>query len=69
MEERRTKYGSPQSYWILTSSRCLKLQNRKFLKEFVMEESDPGVLRSQAVRILVQHIAAAIDVAVTVSRQ
>ena len=69
MEERRTKYGSPQSYWILTSSGRLKLCNRKFLKEFVMEESDPEVLRSQAVRFLSQHIAKAIKVAIAVSRQ
>ena len=68
MEERRTKYGSPQSYWILTSAGRLKLRNRKFLKEFVMEESDPGVLRAQAVRFLSQHIAEAIKVAVVVSR-
>ena len=65
MEEKRTKYESPQSYWILTSSGRLKLWNRKYLKEFVMVESDPGVLRAQAVRLLSQHIADAINVAVS----
>ena len=60
MEERLTKKGSPQSYWILTSSGRLKLRNRKFLREFIMEESDPGVLRAQAVRLLTQHVVDAI---------
>ena len=69
MEERRTKYGSPQSYWILTSAGRLKLRNRKYLKEFVMEETDPEVLRSQAVRFLSQHIARAVRVAIAVSKQ
>ena len=60
MEERLTRKGSPQSYWILTSSGRLKLQNHKYLREFIMEESDPGILRAQAVRLLTQHIADAI---------
>ena len=60
MEERQTIKGSPQSYWILTSSGRLKLRNRKFLRAFVMEESDPGVLRAQVVSLLTLHIADAI---------
>ena len=60
MEERLTRKGSPQSYWILTLSGRLKLRNCKYLKEFIMEESDPGVLRAQAVRLLTQHIVDAI---------
>ena len=60
MEERQTRKGSPQSYWILTSSGRLKLRSRKFLRPFVMEEADPVVLKAQAVSLLTLHIADAI---------
>ena len=64
MEARETRYGSPQSYWVLTSAGRLKLRNRKYLKEFVMAETNPETLRSQAVMCLTQHIARAVRGAV-----
>ena len=64
MSERKTKYGSPQSYWILTSAGRLKLRNRKYLSPFIMEEKDEEALGAQAVVCLSRHIARAVSLAV-----
>ena len=64
MSERETKYGSPQSYWVLTSAGRLKLRNRKYLSPFIMEEKDEEALGAQAVVCLSRHIARAVSLAV-----
>ena len=64
MAERETRYGSPQSYWVLTSAGRLKLRNRKYLRGFIMEEKDEETLRAQAVICLSRHIARAVNLAV-----